>query len=104
MGNISSPTRLGASESAAMPPASESTGRPARSAFQSVGAASGSTPTIFTPPSYHAATPPINPPPPPPPRHQQGIEARRLLFEFQPNRTLAEQCFRLIVSVDGQRS
>src|SRR5207244_14631 len=63
-GNMSSPTRRGASESAAMPPAGASTGFPASSARASVGAASGSTATIRIELPYHAAIPPISPPPP----------------------------------------
>ena len=63
-GNMSAPTRFGASESAAMPPAGASTGSPASSARVSVGAASGSTPITGTRPAYHAAMPPIRPPPP----------------------------------------
>src|SRR3989442_841328 len=58
MGNMSLPTRRGASESAAMPPAGASTGRPALSASESVGAVSGSTPTIVTVPPYQPAMPP----------------------------------------------
>ena len=64
MGNMSSPTRAGASASAAIPPAGASTGRPACSARCSVGASSGSTPTTRVSPRYHAAIPPISPPPP----------------------------------------
>ncbi len=64
IGNVSSPTRFGARESAAIPPAGASTGFPAASARVSVGASSGSTPTILTSPPYHAATPPMRPPPP----------------------------------------
>src|SRR5262245_35641225 len=62
--NISVPTRRGASESAAIPPAGASTGSPARMAIVNVGASTGSTPTTRTRPSYHAASPPIKPPPP----------------------------------------
>src|SRR4051812_36250137 len=63
-GNMSSPTRFGARESAAMPPASASTGLPACNALLSVGARRGSTPMSRIRFSYHAAMPPISPPPP----------------------------------------
>ena len=64
IGNTRSPTRRGASESAARPPASASTGCPASSALVSVGDANGSTPTTLTRPAYQAAIPAISPPPP----------------------------------------
>src|SRR5206468_12776705 len=64
IGNTCSPTRRGASESAARPPASASTGRPASKALVSVGDASGSTPITLIRPAYQAATPAISPPPP----------------------------------------
>ncbi len=83
MGNMSSPTRLGASESAAIPPAGLSTGRPAWRAFANVGAASGSTPMSLIFPAYQAAMPPMRPPPP------------------TADGSLTEQGLELIVSVNG---
>src|SRR5262245_57936223 len=52
--------RRGASESAARPPTSASTGWPAASALVSVGDAKGSTPTTLMRPAYHAAIPAIS--------------------------------------------
>lgn len=43
-------------------PASASTCRPASSALESVGEASGSTPITLVSPAYHAAMPPMRPP------------------------------------------
>ena len=83
MGNISSPTRRGASESAAMLPASASTGRPALSASVKVGASSGSTPMILAAPAYQAAIPPISPPPPT--GTIDRIEIGRLLASSRPS-------------------
>ena len=65
IGNISSPTRRGASESAAMPPAGASTGSPGLRARVSASArprARRRSPGRGR--AYHAAMPPISPPPP----------------------------------------
>src|SRR6185295_8920370 len=67
IGNTRSPTRRGASESAARPPASASTGCPASSAFVSVGD-----------------------------RDEHGVDIGRLLFEFEAERSLAQDGFVLV--------
>src|SRR5712692_10935599 len=100
MGNMSSPTRLGARESAAIPPAGLSTGRPARSALDKVGAASGSTPMILIFPAVPGSdsanqTASAD-------GYEQGVEFGTLLFEFQADGSLAEQSFKLIVGVNLQ--
>jgi puromycin-sensitive aminopeptidase len=59
-----SPASAAPSESAAYPPTSTSTGRPASRAAVMQRLASGSTPITRVRPSYQAATPPISPPPP----------------------------------------
>src|SRR6476620_690279 len=102
MGNMSSPTRFGASESAAIPPASASTGRPASNARVRVGAASGSTPMILILEPYQAAMPPISPPPPT--ATNKTVEPGSLLFKLLAHRTLAQQGFQLIVGVNDERS
>src|SRR5215831_5660121 len=57
-----SPTRRGASESDAKPPASASMERPAAKAFVRVGEANGSTPTSLMRLAYQAAMPAMSPP------------------------------------------
>src|ERR1700683_2950546 len=97
-GTTSPPPRRGANESAAIPPASASTGRPASSARVSVGAFSGSTPTILMRPWYQDEIPAIKPPPP------HGDEQRRkigrLAFPLQAHRPLTEQGLDLIEGVN----
>ena len=102
IGNISSPTRRGASESAAMPPAGASTGSPACSARCSVGAASGSTPITRMRPPYHAAMPPISPPPPTATSNVSRSGA--CSSSSQPERALPQQRLVLIEGVHRQRA
>ena len=100
IGNTFSPTRRGASESAATPPAGASTGAPASSAANRVGEASGSTPTTLVRLAYQAATPAIQATTTH--RYQHRIDVRRLTFELRSQRPLTEDRLALVESVHRQ--
>ena len=97
-----SPTRRGASESAATLPASASTGRPASRARVSVGAPSGSTPTTRIVPPYQAATPPISPPPPT--ATSSVSRSGTCSVSSAPTRALPEQGLALVERVHAGRA
>src|SRR5690348_2761015 len=96
MGYTSVPTRRGARESAAMPPAGASTGPPAWSAIVSVGEASGSTPTTLTLPRNRDT----GDKPTTSDRDKERVEIGALLLHLQPDCPLAQECFTLVEGVD----
>ena len=98
IGNISSPTRRGASEIRG-DAAGRRVDRPAGpNALGQGGGGCGLDPTRGCPPAYQAATPPINPPPPTATSTVSRI--RHLLRELAAERPLPEQRLGLIVRVD----